>query len=128
MKVGDAQTTWIGIDYQTSSLYSLIAPGKFKALSVQVDAQKWQSLIDGSELPAQCSFQGFNVPSKIHQQKRVRLGYLGHKRCVNVYVDEGVIGFGTKLNGMQHSSGYNFPARDSNGDKQITAFGYIYVH
>ncbi len=127
MRVGDApsQTNWIGIDYQATSLYSLIADGEFRVVNIKAQIPSlWQTLIDESHLPVQCLFQGFNVPSKIHStMNRVRLGYLAHKRC---HQQEGLIGFGTNLDGVQWSSGYIYPSRE--GDpKKISAFGYIFV-
>ena len=121
----DPITKWIGVDYEASSLYSLIADrdGVFKSLNVL--AQKWQSLIGGSLLPVECPSQGFNVPSQIFSaMKRVRLGYLAHKTC---HQQEGLLGFGMNLDGFSWSSGYNYPSRSGNGDKQISALGYIYV-
>lgn len=118
-----SNTKWIGIHYEAISLYSLIADGLFKPLNV--GASKWQSLIEGSLIPAECPFEGFNVHKDGDPtQKRVRIGYLGHKRCRQ---DEGLIGFGTDLNDFRWSSGYIYPSRQGNGAKQISAFGYIYV-
>ena len=118
-----SNTKWIGIHYEAISLYSLIADGLFKPLNV--GASKWQSLIEGSLIPAECPFEGFNVHKDGDPtQKRVRIGYLGHKRCRQ---DEGLIGFGTDLNDFRWSSGYIYPSRDGTGHKQISAFGYIFV-
>ena len=121
--LSNAVTKWVGIEYEAISLYNLIADGVFKPLNVTT--QKWQSLTGGSLLPDKCPTQGFNVRSQIHTtEKRVRLGYLAHKRCLK---DEGLIGFGQNLNGFSWSCGYNYPSQSGNGDKQIPAFGYIYV-
>ena len=112
---------WIGIQYEASSLYSLMADGMFK--TVNVGKSKWQSLIGESLLPNKCPRKGFNT--HLSTQKRVRIGYLAQKTCGQ---EEGLVGFGADLDGFHRSSGYIYPSRQGNGDKRISAFGYIYVH
>ena len=112
---------WIGIEYEASSLYSLMADGKFK--TVNVGKSKWQSLIGESLLPNKCPREGFNT--HLSTQKRVRIGYLAQKKCGQ---EKGLVGFGTDLDGFHWSSGYIYPSRQGQGDKRISAFGYIYVH
>ncbi|CAB4042664.1 Hypothetical predicted protein, partial [Paramuricea clavata] len=108
---------WIGIEYEASSFYSLLADGMFKP--VNVGKSKWESLLDDSKLPNNCGYEGFNTRLDL-TQKRVRIGYLAQKTCGQ---EEGLIGFGTDLNGFRWSSGYIYPSRQGNGAKQISAFG-----
>jgi hypothetical protein len=87
---------WIGIEYEASSLYSLIADGVFK--SVKVGKSKWGSLLNGGlNLPNECQHKGFNthLPNN-PTQKRVRIGYLAQKTCEQ---EEGLVGFGADLDG-----------------------------
>jgi hypothetical protein len=114
---------WIGIEYEASSLYSLMADGVFK--TVTIGKSKWESLDDDSKLPNNCEYERFNTRLASNPtQKRVRIGYLAQKTCGQ---EEGLIGFGPYLNGFCWSSGYIYPSRQGNGAKQISAFGYIYV-
>jgi hypothetical protein len=69
--LGNGNTKWIGIHYEAISLYSLTADGVF--IPLNVGASKWQYLIEGSLIPAECPFDGYNVHKDGDPtQKRVR--------------------------------------------------------
>jgi len=51
---------WIVIPYSGTSLYDVIQPGIYKAVTV-VSKETWLSLIAGSSLQPYCNQKGFNV-------------------------------------------------------------------
>ena len=50
---------FVSISYPASSLYDLIADGKYRATSL--GRQKWKSLISGSSMQINCNKEGFKV-------------------------------------------------------------------
>ncbi|XP_028518236.1 uncharacterized protein LOC110249889 [Exaiptasia diaphana] len=58
---GQKNPRWIRLDYKASSLYSVIADGKYRQVSI--GRKKWMSLIAGSSLQTNCNKEGFNVIS-----------------------------------------------------------------
>ncbi|KAK3739931.1 hypothetical protein QZH41_015979, partial [Actinostola sp. cb2023] len=58
LKVGN-DLRWAAISYSASSLYDVIADGKFRAFSI--GKATWLSLIAGASLQANCNMEGFNI-------------------------------------------------------------------
>ena len=122
------QTKWMMLDYNTSSLYSLIADGNYR--STTAGRAAWKYLIVGSSLQPYCSEEGFGI--FYENEIKMRLGYLANNanRCVQ---SDSCIGFG-----IFYSACYNTQPNiacgniamcsgNDNGEKLTAAFGYILV-
>ena len=79
--------------YIASSLYSLIADGKYRP--TQLGRNKWKSLISGSSLQYNCNKEGLNV---YNTQSRVRLGLLTNEQD-DCNTPDSFIGLGAHWNG-----------------------------
>ena len=125
MKIS-GQLSFIVINKQANSLYSLIADGTYSATSLGRD--EWKKLIgaEGSLQPG-CNKEGFNYVGTSSSHSKARVGYIANDQndCGSC---DSRIGFGT--------GGYpdNFTtcgnvARHSpdKGDRNIKAMGYILV-
>ena len=92
MKIGE-QIRFIVINTKASSLYSLIADGKYRNTSLGRDS--WKTLI-GSEasLQSDCNKEGFNVLCKKSHHSKVRIGIASNNQddCLSC---DCRIGFGT---------------------------------
>ena len=127
MTVND-ETKWMMLDYEASSLYSVIADGNYRNTSAGRAA--WKSLIARSSLQPYCNEEGFGI---FYQNEiQIRLGYLANNQDQCPQSDS-CIGFGifysacsnTKPNitcGNIAQCGSN-----DNGRKLTPAFGYILV-
>ena len=86
------------LDYEASSLYSVIADGKYKKTSFSRGLII--SLITGSHLQANCNKQGFNInlksPTKEYMQLRFGLVANNENGCSTC---DSWIGFGAKYHG-----------------------------
>ncbi|XP_022805577.1 uncharacterized skeletal organic matrix protein 5-like [Stylophora pistillata] len=91
MRIG-SQTNFILIHKQANSLYSLIADGQYRAISLGRD--KWKSLIGvNASLQRNCNKEGFNSQGKTGQSN-ARIGIIGNEQSNCVSADSR-IGFGT---------------------------------
>ena len=119
------QTNYLAINYTADSLYSLIADGQYRATTLGRDA--WKALISGSSLQVNCNKGGFNaLPIKTAAAK-VRIGITSNNQndCKS---NNSRLGFGTGgWPNPKDSCGNAVKHRGDNGDKSITAFGYIFV-
>ena len=125
MKI-DQQVNFITITKQASSLFTLIADGKYRNTSLARDT--WKTLI-GSQASLQhnCNMEGFNLVCSARSWSRARIGILGNNeaQCSNC---DSRIGFG---GGGKHDDsntcGNEATKAGDNGDKHIKAMGYILV-
>ena len=126
MKIGE-QNNFIPIDKSASSLYSLIADGTYRATSLGRDT--WKKLIGSqASLQLNCNKEGFNVRSFRYDRSKARIGIISNNErdCGSA---DSRIGFGTggsPSNELTCGNRARF-ADDDNGDKFITAMGYILV-
>ena len=108
--------------YSASSLYSLIADGKYRQKNL--GRNKWKSLIFGSSLQYNCNKEGFNVYSL---GPRVRLGLIANNEndCDS---PNSFIGLGAKHTKEKNAAG-NVAKKYSpdNGEKNLKVMGYILV-
>ena len=126
MKIGE-HISFIVINMKASSLYSLIAEGKYRSTSLGRDT--WKKLI-GSEASLQhnCNTEGLNVICNRSVFSKARIGIVTNNQnhCRSC---DSRIGFGT---GGQHDDsntcGNEASQTPDNGDKHIKAIGYILVH
>ncbi|CAB3994196.1 Hypothetical predicted protein [Paramuricea clavata] len=63
--------------YPASSLYSLIADGKYR--QTHVGRAQWKSLIHGSSLQRNCIREGFNIYVNSQRHTRVRMGVMANQ-------------------------------------------------
>ena len=124
MKIS-GQLRFIVINKQANSLYSLIADGTYRATSLGRD--EWKKLIGAKgSLQLNCNKEGFNAVATVSGYSKARVGYIANDGDCG-YCDSR-IGFGT--GGYPDNSitcgnvAAHFP---DNGDRNITAMGYILV-
>ncbi|XP_044167592.1 uncharacterized skeletal organic matrix protein 5-like isoform X1 [Acropora millepora] len=118
-------TRFVVIDLNASSLFALIADGRYRALSL--GRNKWKSLIGPqASLQRNCNKEGFNLLGpKIFSKTRIGIVANNEYSCVTC---DSKIGFGT---GDYHDGSTTcgnlaayFP---DNGNKNIKTMGYILV-
>ena len=122
-------TNWILVDYQATSLYSVIADGSYR--KTKVGRAEWMSLINGASLQDNCKKEGFNVQcSKTNpegkRRRKSRIGILRNKEN-NCDSCDSVIGFGIEMKKWKWSSGNIYYRNDKNIDIKLKTFGYIFV-
>ena len=134
VKVGN-DVKFVSINYPASSLYDLIADGKYRATSL--GREKWKSLISGSSLQRNCNKERFNVVgnSNIYYPK-MRIGVLGNQEN-DCYTPDSYIGFGgpaakyrrghCRVTNVTTTCGNSATCSPDNGNKEIKAMGYIFV-
>ena len=129
----DNITNWIKLDYEASSLYSVMADGTFRATSAGRSA--WKTLINGSSLQLNCNKEGFNIKELNNVQISARLGLIANNEY-NCLSSDSWIGYGvsyttTCILGFVSSTSCGNEANcltsADNGDKTIAAFGYFLV-
>ncbi|XP_028396187.1 uncharacterized skeletal organic matrix protein 5-like [Dendronephthya gigantea] len=120
----NGETKWINLDYTASSLYSVIADGKFRETTAGRAA--WKSLIAGSSLQYNCNKEGFNVPVNRHNRK-IRLGIVGNNER-NCDSCDSWLGLSI-LDDTYHEVCGNTAicCYSDNGNKNMKTFGYILV-
>lgn len=123
---GEETTNFITLDQSADSLYSLIADGEFRPISVGRDT--WKSLL-GSQgsLQNNCNREGFNVKCDTQNYSKTRIGIIGNNED-SCHSCDSRIGFGS---GGQHDDtntcGIEAIAAADNGDKGIKVMGYILI-
>ena len=126
MKIGE-QIRFIVINMKASSLYSLIADGKYRRTSL--GRETWKKLIGlEASLQNNCNREGFNAKSDSLQFAKARIGIVSNNEylCLN---GDSRIGFGTGGDRDDTNTCGNEAFYDpDNGDKHIKAMGYILVH
>ena len=119
---------WMVLDYEASSLYSLIADDQYRATTAGRSA--WKSLISGSSLQPYCNEEGFGVFYR--GEIEMRLGYIANNqdRCSQ---SDSCIGFGISY-GACGRTNTNITcgniaqcSQNDKGKKMTAAFGYILV-
>ena len=125
MKIGQ-QISFIVINKQANSLYSLIADGQYHATSL--GRSTWKTLIGSqASLQHKCNKEGFNVVPTSNSYSKARIGIVGNNEN-DCNTCDSRIGFGTggapdDFNTCGNEAIYS---RD-NGDKHIKTMGYILV-
>ena len=107
--------------YPASSLYSLIADGKYRP--TQLGRNKWKSLISGSSLQYNCNKEGLNV---YNTKSRVCLGLLANKQD-DCNTPDSFIGLGAHWNGRENAAGNIGIYSPDNGMKNLKVMRYILV-
>ncbi|KXJ24964.1 uncharacterized protein LOC110246788 [Exaiptasia diaphana] len=127
----DGLTRWVSLNYTgNSSLYDAMKTHHTTNLNVS----QWKKLLPNSSLETICTKQGFNVHDSNSGSplSRARIGILGYSKsdCGRSFTHSR-LGFGTagSSGGMVDANSCGNEARQhgDNGDRSITAFGYIFV-
>ena len=132
MKIGQ-QFKSVVINHQATSLYSLIADGKYRATSL--GRNTWKKLIGSrASLQPNCNKEGFNVIDTTNldcqpglQCSKARIGIIGNEKNHCVQPDSR-IGFGTAgYPDDSNTCGNEAQHGEDNGEQAIKAMGYILV-
>ena len=119
------QINFIVINKQRRSLYSLIADGQYRAISL--GRSMWKTLIGAqASLQDNCNKEGFNAVCNRGASK-ARIGITSNNQNVCTSCDSR-IGFGTGGDHDDSNTCGNEATRSAdNGKKHIKAMGYILV-
>ena len=127
MKIGQ-QIKFLVINKQATSLYALIADGKYRATSL--GRNTWKTLIGSqASLQANCKKEGFNAAGSSKGFSKARIGILGNneKDCAST---DSRIGLGTGGRHDDSNTCGNYAVKgytSDNGGKNIKAMGYILI-
>jgi len=105
---------WTVIPYNATSLYDVIADGRYKPLTVGKSG--WMSLMKGSSLQPNCNEEGFNN----HNFVRIGIRTNQENDCRTC---DSALGFGLRI-GL-YSCGNKCHYKCNNGNLDVAAFGYI---
>nr|XP_058945957.1 uncharacterized protein LOC131773982 [Pocillopora verrucosa] len=124
MRIG-SHTNFIVIHMEATSLYSLIADGQYRAISLGRD--KWKSLIGAdSSLQLNCNKEGFNSQG-YPMHFKARIGIIGNEQS-NCESTDSRIGFGTGGSPDKSITCGNVASfGPDNGNRYLKAMGYIMV-
>ena len=126
MKIGQHPVKFILINNQANSLYSLIADEKYRATSL--GRNTWKTLIGSqASLQPNCNKEGFNVFGSSGRHSKARIGIIGNEQN-DCNTCDSRIGFGTGGYPDDSNTCGNVASHAAdNGDRRITAMGYILV-
>ena len=117
---------WMVLDYEASSLYSVIADGQYR--NTTAGRHAWKSVIVDSSLQANCNKEGFSI--FYQNQIRVRIGFLANNEK-SFSASDSCIGFGISYKACYQTEidiTCGNIAKCTAGDDRLTAaFGYILV-
>ena len=126
MKIGEQENFFTAINKSASSLYSLIADGKYRATSL--GRNTWKKLIGSrASLQRNCNKEGFNAVGENHSHSKARIGYIANQEN-DCRTCDSRIGFGTGgYHDDSNTCGNQATHNPDNGNKNIKAMGYILV-
>ena len=126
MKIGEQENFFTAINKSASSLYSLIADGKYRATSL--GRNTWKKLIGSrASLQRNCNKEGFNAVGENHSHSKARIGYIANQEN-DCRTCDSRIGFGTGgYHDDSNTCGNQATHNPDNGNKNIRAMGYILV-
>ena len=123
MKV-DGVTRFLPLHQKADSLYALIGDGQYRATSLGRDA--WKKLIGPSaSLQRNCNREGFNSQGSDDKIK-TRIGIIANQEG-DCKTPDSFIGFGEAVRSFKNVCGNRAAYSPDNGNKNIKAFGYIFV-
>ena len=126
MRIGNQSVKFLVISKNGTSLYSLIADGRYRSTSLGRD--KWKTLIDSeASLQINCNKEGFNAVSDRYDYSKARIGIISNNqnRCGTCNSRIGV-GTGGRFDDT-NTCGNEASREGDNGDKHIKTMGYILV-
>ena len=123
MKV-DGVTRFLPLHREAASLYFLIADGQYQRTSLGRNA--WKKLIGPSaSLQRNCNREGFNSQGGDGEIK-TRIGIIANQEG-DCKTPDSFIGFGGAVRSFKNVCGNRAAYSPDNGNKNIKAFGYIFV-
>ena len=123
MKV-DGVTRFLPLHREAASLYFLIADGQYQRTSLGRNA--WKKLIGPSaSLQRNCNREGFNSQGGDGEIK-TRIGIIANQEG-DCKTPDSFIGFGEAVRSFKNVCGNRAAYSPDNGNKNIKAFGYIFV-
>ena len=116
----------MALNYEASSLYSLIADGQYR--NTTAGRAAWKFLIANSSLQPYCNEEGFSIA---HNKHNLRIGYYANNQNDCGTADSS-IGFGIYYNSCRMKSNITCGniaqcTGNDNGERLTAAFGYILV-
>ena len=111
------------IDETSTSLYDIIADGKYRA--TKGGREIWESLLPGSQLQRGCFLEGFNAHGTQKGSAGARIGVIASDQS-NCTSTHSLIGFGTEGGACATSGEISCGA--CNTDKNIPTLGSIFVY
>ena len=126
MKIGH-QLRFVNVNKYASSLYSLIADGRYRATSL--GRNKWKTLIGSqASLQTNCNKEGFNSICSYKLSSKARIGITSNENGNHCDSCDSRIGFGTGgVHDDTNTCGNEATWSPDNGNKHIKAMGYILV-
>ena len=125
MKIGH-QIKFMVINRHANSLHSLIADGRYRAISL--GRNTWKTLIgSNASLQGNCNKEGFNTVGTNGKYAKATIGFIGNEQndCKSC---DSRIGFGTGgLHDDSNTCGNEAKHSADKGDIHIEAMGYILV-
>ena len=124
MKIGQ-EINFTVINKQANSLYSLIADGQYRNISL--GRNTWKTLIGSqASLQPNCNKEGFNAVGSNSSFSRARIGIIGNEQndCATC---NSRIGFGTGGKPDYSNTCGNEAAAGDNGKRHIKAIGYVMI-
>ena len=124
---GEDNFSFLVRNQAADSLYTLIADGRYRNTSM--GRETWKSLIGHqASLQINCNMEGFNARCLQECYSKARIGFVANEQN-NCVTCDSRIGFGTGGFPDDSSTCGNVAAiRSDNGNRKITAMGYIFVH
>ncbi|EDO38134.1 predicted protein [Nematostella vectensis] len=124
----NGDTRWGLVNYDSASLYGLIADGKYRTMSH--GRKFWKAMVPVSSLQNHCNSEGFNVFSGGNGGK-ARIGIISNNE-LDCGSPDSRLGLGTMGSscGMNNDNSAGNEARCDqldNGEKSIKSFGYIFA-
>jgi hypothetical protein len=113
------------IDETSTSLYDIIADGKYRATKGGLEI--WESLLPGSQLQRGCFVEGFNAHGTQTGSAGARIGVIASDQS-NCESSDSFIGFGTEGGACATSTEISSGTCTTDKDKNIPSFGYIFVY
>ena len=126
MKVnGEQNISFVVLNKSAESLFSLISDGQRRNTSLGLAT--WKTLIgEQASLQTDCMIEGFNVQGSRKYLSRARIGIIGDE-VSSCYGCDSSIGFGTAGEIHNNTCGNFADYNPDNGNKNLTAMGYILV-
>ena len=109
-------------------MFDLISPDMYVNTNIGRDA--WKGLIAGGSLQNNCNLEGFNVrPVNNNGNHSVRIGIVGNEQnnCDSPDSRIGIGGIGTACGTLNNPTGNFAGCGGDEGNKNLTAFGAVFV-
>lgn len=123
---GEENINFLLINQEADSLYSLIADGKYRRISL--GRETWKTLIGSrASLQINCNKEGFNSHCSAYDHSKARIGVVGNNQ-EDCSTCDSRIGFGNGGTPSDSNTCGNVAERSpDNGDQNIKGMGYVFI-